>query len=412
MDVFARKEDDDLPKQAYAITKLLEFPEKNGIEKCVTFLFGSFLQKAQPYYGDIDTLITLTINRPKEEAAMIFIREFKKKVRALMKVSGIYVVDIKAGVYSDGDAIHWTVGEVLRGQRDLLRVDFNGHNGEKKTLLQAVFDNALFKLDIIVPYFGKYLEATAVYFLDTYDGYIGLDQEAYATKERVLSSLKENAGKQAREGKLYKMFKRIFAEARLSKNTALAKRMIPLLQSQVALVSLQAGDLGTLKTIYEFGKIPKKSVLVNELEHIKDVLSNVTKFELPFPMIKKLILALENNYNHPKAAYDILVKLTEILVTEVNTQTAKYMTKVLGWNNIAVIPQNLLALPPPEAVKHEMEPEHEFEEHSYIREIPDDEDEDYPHGRPPRSNIHIPTGSLADSVSDIQRLLDILRKKE
>jgi len=379
MDIFERKEDDDLPKQAYQIVKLLEFPEKNSIEKCKTFMFGSFLQKVQPYYGDIDTLITLTINRPKEEAAEIFIREFKKKVRALMKVKGIYVVDIKAGLYSDGDAIHWTVPEVLRGQRDLLRVDFNGHNGEKKTLLQAAFDNGIFKLDIIVPYFGKYLEATAIYFLETYDGFIGIDKESYNIKSRVLESLKENAGKQAREGKLYKMFKRIYAETRLNRNYALAGRMIPLLQSQVALVSLQAGDLGTLKTIYEFDKLPKKSVLMIELEHIKDILSNITMFPLPFAEIKKLIFALENNYTHPKAAFDILTRLIEILTTEVNTQTAKYMKKVLGWDNIEVIPQKLLALPAPEEVHEANEaskvpvpvPDFPLRDQSYIEEIPD-----------------------------------------
>lgn len=330
-DPLARKDLTDLPQEAHEIVKLFEFKLTGGVIENEVFLFGSFLQKVQPYYGDIDSLVTVKMNYDKKKAGLLFVDMFRDKVNKLNNTKGLFVVDIKAGEYKDGVAIHWTVHEILDGKRGP-KPDFNGHPSEDILLKDTIFNkNGLFKLDLIVPYYGKYLEATAVYFVRGIDGFVGADPELFAARDRVVKSLKENATKQLREGKYYKTFKRIFAQARIERNYTLLKKMIPLLQSQVALLSLIGGDIGTLKTLYEFKAPFDKKFVISELEQMKDKLSNITQVPIPFEEIKGLINTLEINLDKPKLAVDLINRLVEVIVTHVNTATVKFSEAFLHW---------------------------------------------------------------------------------
>ena len=42
----------------------------------------------------------------------------EKKVLEVEKNHTIFLTDIKCGKYDDGEAIHWTAGEILKGRRN------------------------------------------------------------------------------------------------------------------------------------------------------------------------------------------------------------------------------------------------------------------------------------------------------
>ena len=113
---------------------------------------------------------------------------------------GRFFTDMKAGTYEDGEAIHWKYSEIMQGYRNANIPDFNGHIGPKKlkdAISQIEKDkkksNILLKIDMVAPYFGKYLEVTMVYFIDSNEGPLNYNLHKIET---IRQTLKKDTYKQ------------------------------------------------------------------------------------------------------------------------------------------------------------------------------------------------------------------------
>lgn len=213
MDVFAIKSFDEISKEAKDIINLFNFPLDQYITKSKPELYGSFAQKIQPYFSDIDTIVNIEIDYPHtpdvnfvyvnnkaiikfndRTEKSIFVKAFTAKIYELSKMKDVFIADIKCGRYKDGKPIHWKVDEILKTKLvnpvvtpTFERVDPRSHNirtraldvkqttenqetkekilkkSDQYTFLDGITDDSVIKIDLIVPYEKRYIEATAIY---------------------------------------------------------------------------------------------------------------------------------------------------------------------------------------------------------------------------------------------------------
>ena len=149
-------------------SKLITFHNSKNITSEIIF-FGSSQLQIYSYYGDFDVLNKVFIKGNKEQAKLILMNFLQNTVKNILRNKEIYFIDIKVGVYSDGEFVHWTPKEILAGRRFDDILDIKDHKSEGKTLIDACGDVGHVKIDIVVPYRDRYIELTNFIFID-YNG--------------------------------------------------------------------------------------------------------------------------------------------------------------------------------------------------------------------------------------------------
>lgn len=261
----------DYPRKVNKIINFFRFPNTKNI-KSEIILFGSYNLRAQPYYADFDTLNLIYINKNYEETAKIVVKHLKSIIKKIEMKKGWFFTDCKAGLYEDGEAIHWTSEEIYKGKRNK-NADFNGHFGNKN-LIDAVKEHALLKVDMVCPYYDKYIEATVVYLIKYKDGYFNYDPE-WLEAHRVVSSIGNDALKQLNKGKYFKVIKRMFAILRYSKNEKYINIIKPLINSNISKLSSIGSDLSTLALLLELNKPININFTAGEVQSFKEKISNM-----------------------------------------------------------------------------------------------------------------------------------------
>jgi hypothetical protein len=266
------KKKDEYPQRADLLTNFIKFPS-NAFTKSTNFIYGSYALKTQPYYSDIDTINNVHINLPRRKSIAYIVKMLKHITKKIVDKKGWFFTDMKAGMYDDGSSVHWTPQEVIKGKRNGKMPDFNNHVGEKK-LSDAVQENALLKIDMVAPYYGRYIEVTVVYFISDLDGDINFTQ-MQLDPEYILKSLKEDTRKQFNNHKYFKTAKRIFAQAKAKNDLKVIKALLPLITSNVSKLSSIESDLKTIILLLEERHKLNKVITNEEFNIIIDKLSNV-----------------------------------------------------------------------------------------------------------------------------------------
>ena len=288
------------PDKVNKLVEFLKFPDSKYTLKNKIMVFGTYNLRLPWTYSDIDTRANVIYNLPREEAIKQTIKDFLVILKRIENAGASFFTDAKAGIYPDGEAIHWTAKELKQGYRNGNIPDFNGHLGEKE-LFDAISDspkiknsNVLLKIDAVVQYYNKYLEITCVYEIGYIENGIvkGLNYSISNEKElyeHIINTLIEDTTKQYKKGKYFKTIKRIFALSRYYKDFKTARIIEPLYISNVGLLSSIESDLKTLELLIILNKNVNIVICSQELNLFKEKISNILDIDFDDKKIVDLL---------------------------------------------------------------------------------------------------------------------------
>lgn len=347
-DVFETKNPADFSVEMLRNVELIKFPDFKEVKRNKFLFIGSYNLKIQPYFGDFDTLNYVEINGTRNTVLKIIVKGIKKVISDVQKLPNHFITDIKAGRYPDGESIHWSPEECLRGYREEGVPDFNGHTGKRITLEEAINQdpnkgtgNPLLKVDMVSPYFGKYIETTAVYAVkaiyDNYDFY----SDIFSEKKRIILSIMKDAEKQLKNGKYFKVIKRLFAGIRLTKTLyginesyKIVKPIIPLMASNISKLSSIASDLSTLYLLLQLNKKIDFNFASKEVEMMKDRVSNIMDLNINNKFFNNAFDKLNNllNSRDKKNNKSIMNLIDEIIhnIYDINKEEITEYFRSLG----------------------------------------------------------------------------------
>ncbi len=325
--LFKPKEITHYPSEYFKIIKLLSF--KNTKNKILneTEIFGSYSYRLSKYSGDIDLISNIIYDLPKDEAIKQAVKDFQNVIKKVLNNRKAFFTDSKVGIYKDGESQHWTSNEILRGYRGNKR-DFNNHSPEKKNIFDALSDNSLLKIDIIYPYYGRYIECTNVYDLN----YIYNNKVVSIGKSEtnIIKGLLVDIKKQLKKRKYFKAIKRIFSISRLIRDKKTANLLKPLLLSNLSQLYLFSSDLSSLKLLFEQGHKVNKLLVISELYNIFDRLTNILDLNIDINYIHDILSDVIDGINskNNKNVISYIGELLEYFSSIIEEETINYLHSI------------------------------------------------------------------------------------
>ena len=285
---------------------------------------GSFSLKIQPYFADIDIIQTITYNNYTKDAIPKIIKDIKDVLINASKMAGWYFSDFKAGHYSNSEDVHWTGKEIFNGYRNELERDLNGIAG-KKTFESVFHEKSVIKMDLIIPYFNRYIECSIIYIFKTLDGYLNIDAKD-TNINNILASIKYDALKKFNNSKIFKSIKRIYSQAVIKKDYSVLKEFYPILTSNISKISTIQADFETIELLI---KEKQKFNLINihsEFQEIIEKLFNITDIFID-PEINESINMLYKllSMGNLNASDDKINEIIDYLGKVVTNETIKYV---------------------------------------------------------------------------------------
>ena len=324
-----RKPKNAIPAIIKDYSKLITFRNSKNITSEIIF-FGSSQLQIYSYYGDFDILSKVFIKGNKEQSKLILMHFLQNTVKNILRNKEIYFVDIKVGTYSDDEYVHWTPKEILAGRRFDDILDTNNHKSEGKTLIDACGDIGHVKIDIVVPYRSRYIELTNFIYIDYNNGH--LNYILPETIESIIKALKKEISKNIKNKNYFKVIKRIFATARLLKDTKTLKALTALILSNATKLSTVISDLNELSLLLSLGHKLNVKILDSELDYLKELLSSMPdiSFDLNFSLD---VIDKAKMYPNSKNSMEIFSGLATYLTDILNENTLEYLNSI-GWKKL------------------------------------------------------------------------------
>ena len=326
--IFEQKSKKSITKQSNKFIDTLKIKNNDYVKSSESIILGSYGLKIQPYPSDIDLVNRFLIESKNFKMSReILARSLQNVVREIL-LNGYFFTDAKIGTYNDGDNVHWTAREILNGFRDANSQDFNGHIGAKN-LIEAVGDYSLIKIDMTVPYLDRYIEVTCNYLPQNLDN--DFKYTIYISNiDNIKTIIKRDAKKQLDSGKLFKLVKRIFSQARINDDIQTARPLYNILTSNVSLISSIVSDLKSIELLLFLNQKIDKRLISMEFESMKDELATIIdiKFDenVVFDLFKNIEIFILNNYN--AKSIELLKILIDYLNSIVNKETMEYFKKI------------------------------------------------------------------------------------
>lgn len=277
---------------------------------------GSFALKIQPYFADIDMLQILTYNYYLKDAIPMIIKDIKDVLIKASKMPGWYFSDFKAGKYSTGEDVHWTGREIFNGFRNETVSDLNGVAG-KKTFESVFHEKSIIKLDLIVPYFNRYIEASCIYIFKTKEGFLNINATDLDI-DTFLVQIKYDAYKKFSQHKIFKSIKRIYSQAVIKKDYPVMRIFAPILTSNVSKLSTIQADFETIQLLLKENQKFNLPRLYNEFQEIIERLFNITD----------IFIDPELN-DHINLLYDLISMGSDIKAKEEVELIIDYLLKIV-----------------------------------------------------------------------------------
>jgi hypothetical protein len=315
-------------QQQIELVKSLNLPNIKDKIDSKFLIYGSSSYRLQPFPADIDSGNICYINANYEDATQILMVHIQIiKLRLLNYKRGRIFTDFKAGVYKTGEAIHWKPHEILQGYRDYKIPDTNGVKG-KANLYESLQDKrGIVKMDIIAPYFNKYSEVSCMYSVKSNEGYI---TKEFKIDEIFFNTLIQDTNIQLKKGKIFKVIKRIYSNAKLRRDTSMLKLLEPLINSNLSNLSSIKADIATISLFLEQGKVPTRNLINRELNMIKFKIDNILDIPLDIDKLDKQIDELYNNIVNKDIEKSLKISNTiaKELDNIVNEETIKYLESI------------------------------------------------------------------------------------
>ena len=322
-----------IPELANNLVEYLCFKDNVFIAVNRFNIYGSFSYRLQSFPGDIDSTNIIQYVTSDEVAGKDVQRQLVNLTKKLLNNSiDRFYSDLKCGSYENGEPIHWRAHEVLQGFRDPNVPDINGFKSKKKiTLYDSILDKgSMIKLDMLAKYIDRYIEVSCLYQITTDDGESKLTHQMEDNMDEFLSSLAKDTGKQLKKGKIFKVIKRMFSNAKIRKDEKTLKILEPLIDSNLSRLASLKADLSTLKLLLSVNVYPNNEVLKNQLDKFKFSLDNVLDIKLPnddiFKKIDKLFISIKDKKK--TISEKLLDELETTLDDVINKETIKYLKSV------------------------------------------------------------------------------------
>jgi hypothetical protein len=321
--LLAYKSQDAITQRAKEILNILAFRNQPEYLESKITVQGSFNFPIYPYYSDIDSINRVYIKDSYKNSVIVFFNHLVRVAEYLKTNNrGFLFSDLKAGLDRDtGKGIHWTNDEILKGKK-------KGYN-----LIDSIQQDGYCKIDVIIPYYGRYIEVSLIYSVSCLDGIIGqtpLSLEDF--KIQITKSYYELMD----EGNYYKAIKRLYSLSRLTKDISTIKKIEPLLVSNLGKLSTIKSDLATIKLIIENGYYPTLNYINIEFNKIKEGISTILDVPINY---KAVYITIDNLYKLLKN-HDIIKVIAELdrLIAVISSQLSKETRKYLVKYNLVFKP--------------------------------------------------------------------------
>ena len=306
-----------IPPQARKLVEYLCFDDNKFISSNTYNIYGSFNYRLQNYPSDIDSTNLINYNVEEDEAIKLIEANIKKLVYKLHNNKlGRTFADYKCGTYPNGESIHWSIDEILKGVRIANKPDINNQSSSKNiSLYDAILDKgALMKLDMIAPYMGRYVEVSCMQQIKIKNVNLTHTQ-TNENPDDFLINLAIDTGKQYKKNKLFKVIKRMYSNAKLRKDIKMLRILEPLINSNLSKLASIKADIGTLLLLLSNGHFPSAIVLKQEISRIKFSLDNILDIDIDFNLLYK---QLDNVYKLLMEHNENSIKLLELIENELN----------------------------------------------------------------------------------------------
>jgi hypothetical protein len=256
---------------------------------------GSFSYKLA-FPGDIDVRETIVECCTKKEALQKIAKDIQNMVLNILKSPSIYFSEFKAGLdYRFPDdrnkyIIRWNSNDVLAGLKVL-------DGGVVKTLVDALDDPTVVKLDIWAPIEGRYVEVSNFMILQMVDkdgnvSFLNGTQPDYVSS--IINDIRQFFSPSHLNA--FKATKRMMLLANHYKDEEMLKKIVPLIESDAGLLYQIISDLDTIsEMVVKLGYKAPYEFFWKELDEIKSRLSIINQFDIDDEKINQIIdLIVEN----------------------------------------------------------------------------------------------------------------------
>jgi len=334
---------------------LLDIITINEVPKVV----GSYAFTSHKYPSDVDVFERVTLSLGPKEAAVEYSKHFKNIAQKLLILnSEVYINDFKCGAYN-GEPIRWTASQIIDG--------FLIINGKRITLIEALSQKEITKLDVIAYIAGKFLSVEVFYNLRFFED--GEEKDFYPLGSYVKSLLDDVVKySSAQEYTPLKLAKRLWSLSRITDCSDLFVMLDPLMSSNAASLNQIKSDIEVLKdllnniqtTIVESKPLAAQVELYRTIKYNQNInrvhleilqlykrLSNhlnstrVTGLSQLFDTIfnEWIYFSIHAVLNLP-LVFKILDDIVKILKDEITTEAEGYLSQVLEVGNFCKINYN------------------------------------------------------------------------
>lgn len=299
--------------KAKEVLNLLAFKNIDNIIESKISVQGSFTFPLYPYYSDIDSINRVFINTNYDKGALIFFLHLQKLALKLKNnKDDIQFSDLKCGLDNNNKGIHWKLEEIIFGHKN------------NYSLYEALKQDGYCKIDVITPYYDRYIEISMIYNVKCLDGNIG---QTPFTLEEFKKQIKKSYEELLQEGNIYKAIKRLYSLSRLNNDTKTIKKIEPLLTSNLGKLSTIKSDLATINLMINNKNNISLEYLNLEFSKIKEAISTILDIPINYDKFydsidEIYILFKQSNYKDAENKINILI---DSIYNQLNNETIKYI---------------------------------------------------------------------------------------
>lgn len=324
MDLFAQRTIDAFPP---SVKEGADFLTISGKYK----LIGSAKFEKIKYYSDFD----LNEHADQDENSTLSIKKsldriydiIKKKYIEAKSNPDIFIVDLKCGLDSNGDTMHWTAKEVLAGQR-------KKKDGTQAKFVDVILDRTAFKMDIIKLIDGIYVEMSDNYYIRLKNGETNIPIKS-ELQSNILYGLADAFGTYYYGlNNKFKGIKRAFAFYYIenpTKNKDILIKLFNYFNTPIGLLYKVTSELKTLQTVLYnkfrgFRSAIIRNNILNIAENLKPKKGQINDLRIESARNKLIDISKIRTFNRAKVNAALSETYT-ILLNIVNGSTRNFVEK-------------------------------------------------------------------------------------
>lgn len=315
-----QKPDKSLPPGAQRLVNLITIHDPSFSD--ITRL-GSSTFAVQKYWSDLDINNVFKEEGNIDQVAHAGLKNIRKLVKEIVNQPDVYFSDFKAGVDENGNALHWTADQILDTDNIWILTD-------------ALKQKSVIKLDIIAPLGDRFIEASTFFILAQVDSENNIKNILNLPDdfiEQFQNNLRSEISKYANT-KPFKAIKRLWSLSRIRKDIPTLKKIVPLIDSNLSLLSRITADMETLILLLEKVSDPPVKDMARSVSQFKENLSTIADIKLPLNefdmLIDKLVLLLIGKFNksNRREAISLLKSMHDYLLKIINIETLDYLRHI------------------------------------------------------------------------------------